>query len=201
MSRRIVESTATISTRSSGLNDCAAAAAGGCAAGACAAERSGLQRRRHATTACPGNLIATSPPGPAERVALDELPAAGPAEPLPLVDDDLAAREDRLSVPPDLHPLEHRVIDAHMVRLRRDDMLGVRIPEDEVCVAPDGDRPLAGVHAEDLGGGGGGDLHPSVERDALLVDAPLEEELEAVLHAGAAVGDFREVVPPELLLF
>src|SRR5438105_13459976 len=136
-----------------------------------------------------------------ERAAtLDEAAAALPPEELVLVDDHLAAREDRRRLALHLTALVWVVVDTHVVRLRRQRLRRLRIPHHDVGVAADRDRALLREHAHELRGRGRGELDPAVERDALRHHASVVQQHHARLDARRAVRDLREVAFAELLL-
>ena len=60
--------------------------------------------------------------------------------------------------------------------------------------------PLRGKRPKSLAGAGGDDFDEAIGREAFAVDAAGVDEAEAMLDAGAAVGNFCEVVDAELLL-
>ena len=57
--------------------------------------------------------------------------------------------------------LVRRVVDVHVVGLGGDDLLGVRVVDDDVGVGARGDGALLRVQAEHPGRGGAGDLDPA----------------------------------------
>lgn len=123
----------------------------------------------------------------------------GSAGVLAPVDDDFAAREDRVDASGDPLALVRRVVHVHVVGLGGDDLLGVRIVEDDVGVGARRDGALLGVEAEHPGRARAGDLDPAAAADVPVQDG-LVEEVHPVLHPGQAVGDLREVAAAELLL-
>src|SRR5438128_3331844 len=116
------------------------------------------------------------------------------------VHDDVAAREHRARIALYTKALEHGVIDAHVMRLRADHVLSRGIPDHDVGVALRLNHALSRPEAEDLGGRGGDDLDETIGADAASVDAVMPDELQAVFHARAAVGNLGEVVLAERLL-
>ena len=76
----------------------------------------------------------------------------------------------------------------------------VRVPEDQVGVGADGNRPLAGIEAKQLGRSRGDQLDEAIRGEAPGVDAARIDQAQAVLDAGAAVGDLGKVVLAHLLL-
>src|SRR5262249_17366840 len=135
-----------------------------------------------------------------EGAAAEELAAAllGFGDPLVVVDDELAAREDVRGARGGLAALEGRVVDAHVERVLAEELFAPWIPDDDVGVGADGEGAFLAVEAEDLGGRGRGDLDEAVERDLVRGHA-FPEEVEAGLDARHAVGDLGEVVAAELL--
>lgn len=118
---------------------------------------------------------------------------------LPLGDDRFAAREHRLHPAGDPPALVRRVVDVHVVGLGGDDLLGVRVVDDDVGVRAGRDGALLRVQAEHPGRGGAGDLDPAAAAD-VPVDDGLVEQVHAVLDARHPVGDPGEVAPAQLLL-
>src|SRR6185503_18556590 len=149
-----------------------------------------------------GTVIAAKSrhPGVVRGGALDEPAGALATRELAVANDDRAARQDDLGRALDLATLVARVVDVHVVGLRRDRVPAGRVVDDDVGVGADGDGALARVHPEQLRRGGGGDLDPAFAADATADDAAVVEQVEPVLDAREAVGDLAEVAPPELLL-
>src|ERR1700679_3560201 len=86
------------------------------------------------------------------------------------------------------------------MRSSGDEVLGLRVPEDDVGVATWGYCSLLRVHTEDSCRRCGGDLDKSLQRDLSRVDTEVIEELQAVLNPGTAIGNLAEVVLAELFL-
>ena len=119
---------------------------------------------------------------------------------LPFLDNQLAAREHLPGVALHFEAFEHRIIDAHVVRLRADQMLGFGIPHHDVGVASRRDRALLGIHAEDARRRRGHDLHKSIQRDLARAHAVMMQQLQSILDARPAVGDLGEIVLAQRLL-
>src|SRR6185437_12702031 len=139
-------------------------------------------------------------PGAAARGAAEIVAASGAGEEVTFVYDELASGVDLAGVSAYFEALEHGVVDAHVVGGGADGVFGVGVPEDDVGVAAGGDGSLLRIHAEDLCRGGRGDFDEAVEGEAAGVDAMMVDQLHPVFDAGAAVGDFGEVVLAEGLL-
>src|SRR5215510_13334209 len=102
-----------------------------------------------------------------KRAAAEEL-ATAPlllADPLIVLDDQLAARQHVRRAGWDLAALERRVVDPHVERVLAEQLLALRIPDHDVGVGADRDRALLAVHPEDLGRRRRGDLDEAVERE------------------------------------
>src|ERR1044072_5635034 len=99
---------------------------------------------------------------------------------LPLVDDEFAAREDRLDPAGGAFALVRRVVDVHVVGLGGHDLLGVRVVDDDVGGGARGDGALLRVQAEHAGRCRAGDLDPAAPRD-VPVDDRLVEQVHTVL--------------------
>ena len=133
-------------------------------------------------------------------MAAEELAGAGAAGELIFVDDGAAAGEDGFCGALNLDAFEHRVVDAHVVRGGADDFAMIGIEDDDVGVGADGDGAFAREEAEEFCGRCGDDFDEAIGREAFAVDAAGVDEAEAVFDAGAAVGNFCEVVDAELFL-
>src|SRR5271168_4437664 len=79
-----------------------------------------------------------------ERLALDEAPASRFPRHLAFGGDDLAARQREARQALDLDAFEDVVVDHRQLLFRRDGLLGLRVPDDEIGVGPRQDRALAG---------------------------------------------------------
>ncbi len=117
---------------------------------------------------------------------------AGPALQFSPVDDNFAPAYHRLRPALYLKPFKGRVVDIVMENAVGDGDAFFRIPEGEVGIRPDRDCALARVKSVELRviRGGQGD-------EAWQVDAPLghtlaEQDGEARLQAGYAIGDGAE---------
>src|SRR5437763_6749027 len=99
---------------------------------------------------------------------LQELSLPLPPDVLSVVDDQLAAREDALRHAARRHPLVAGIVNIHVMSFRTDCPLLLRIEDDDVGVAADGDGPLLREKSEDLRRVGRGDLHDALERAAPL---------------------------------
>ena len=133
-------------------------------------------------------------------LAAEELAGAGAAGELIFVDDGAAAGEDGFCGALNLDAFEHGIVDAHVMRLGADDFAMIGIEDDDVGVGADGDCAFAREEAEEFCGRGGDDFDETIGREAFAVDAAGVDEAEAMLDAGAAVGNFCEVVDAELFL-
>src|SRR5579884_1659633 len=140
-----------------------------------------------------GRSIPCAAPGFATQVAA---PSGAPEE-AAAIDDHLSAREHSSRIAFDAKALEHRIIHAHVMSRCADDMLGFRIPDHEVRVARRRYFALARIQAEQPGGRGGDEFHKPVQRDAILVNAMVINELQTIFDARSAVRNFREVVDAE----
>ena len=74
-----------------------------------------------------------------------------------------------------------------------------RIEDDDVGVGSDGDRSLLWKQPEHFRGSGRSELDKSIERNAILDDAGVNER-DTMLDARGAIRDFGEVVAAQLLL-
>src|SRR6266536_5320435 len=94
-----------------------------------------------------------------EPASADEL--AGPllAMPFTVLDQDISSLDDDLGEPPHLQSFVARVVDVHVVVVRGDDPLVVRVEQHDVGVEPGRDGSLPGIEAEHLCGSGGDQLH------------------------------------------
>src|SRR5215467_3210431 len=87
-----------------------------------------------------------------------------------------------------------------MVRLRADDVLGLRIPEHDIGVAAGSKSSLFRVHAKNLCWRRRDDLDETVQGKLTLVHPVMIEKLQAVFDSGTAVGYFGEVAFAKNLL-
>src|SRR6185503_6069354 len=130
---------------------------------------------------------------PAELRPLDELAEARLDPELAVVDDDRSAHEHRVDVARDLGALVEVVVRLRVL-VGDGDRLALRGVEDHaVGVGAGGDRALARVEAEQLGGVRAEQLDHPVARDAALADAEVVDHLAPVLEPGPADRDLREV--------
>src|SRR5260370_1694893 len=134
-------------------------------------------------------------------LAAEELAGAGAADEFAGVDDGAAAREDGFGRALYLDALEHGIVDAHVVSFRADDFFVIGIEDDQVRVGADGDGAFARIEAKQFCGRGRDKLDKTVRRKMFAVDAAGIDETQAVLDAGAAIGNFGEVVLAKFLLF
>ena len=102
-------------------------------------------------------------------------------------------------LPADLPAFEHAVVGVHVLGGGGDGVVGLWVPEEEVGVFAFGYNAFA-CEAEDAGWVGADEGYELLRGEEAGVDAVVPEELEAVFDAGAAVGDFGEVVLSERLL-
>jgi len=133
-------------------------------------------------------------------LAAKKLACARAADEFSSFDHGAPAREDSFWGSFDLSALEHRIVHAHVMGFCADDLLFVRIKDHEVGIRPYSDSSFAGIEAEEFCGSGGHKLDEAVGGKSFSVDAPRIDEAEAVLDAGAAVGNFCEVVFAQFLL-
>src|ERR1039458_9537306 len=129
-----------------------------------------------------------------------ELPVSLLAHVLLVLNHDGPSRQHRRHLALDTHSFVGRVVDVHVVRLDRKGVRGVRIVEHQVGVGPRSDESLLWKEAEHSRRCRGRDVNPSSE-GYLAHRHSLEDQVDAMLDAGDAVGDLREVAHPELLLF
>src|SRR5690606_26525890 len=135
-----------------------------------------------------------------ERLAPEELAPAGVAHELAVPHGHLAPHRHHARPAVDLHALEGAVVDVHLVRPGADRAPVRRVVHHDVGVGADGDRALARVEAEELGGVRRGDLYEALERQLAAADAVGVEQVHAVLDRGDAVRDLRERVAAHGLL-
>ena len=133
-------------------------------------------------------------------LAAEELAGAGAAGELIFVDDGAAAGENCSGGALDLDAFEHRVVDAHVMRFDADCFAMIRIEDHDVGVGADSDRAFAREEAEKFCGRCGDDFDEAIGREAFAVNAASVDQAEAMLDAGAAVGNFCEVVDAEFFL-
>src|SRR5262245_38534080 len=89
-------------------------------------------------------------PGVVRRGALQELAGAlGPRE-RAVPDHHRASAHDHVGAALDGAALVARVVDGHVVRLRRDRVLPVWVVDDQVGIGADRDRALLRIHPEEL---------------------------------------------------
>src|SRR6266566_2156825 len=133
-------------------------------------------------------------------LAAQELAGAGAADEFAGVDDGAAAGEDGFGRALDADAFKHGIVHAHVMGFGADDFFVIGIEDDQVGVGADGDGAFARVEAEELCGRGCNELDKTVRRKMLAVDSAGIHKTQAVLDAGAAVGDFGEIVLAELFL-
>ena len=146
----------------------------------------------HQRTAGPGagcrNERCTKRPEPARR------------EHLAVAEGERAAHVDRGGATGERHALVRRVVDVPVpVGLRRGDR-EVGVPHDDVGVGARGEHALATGHAVHRGLVRGEHGDEAVLRDVAAAHAVRPQHRRALLRAGRAVRDLREVVEPQLLL-
>src|SRR6266704_1562315 len=93
------------------------------------------------------------------------------------------------------HALVATVVHVHVVGLRRERPLHPWVEDHDIGVAPRCDRALAREEAEHLRGCRRHQLDEAVEGDPPRIHPAVEDEREAFLDAGPAVGDLREIAP------
>src|SRR5438445_1522427 len=131
--------------------------------------------------------------------AAHEFAGALLAEPLGSVDDQLTAQEHLFDSPGEPVLLEEGVVHP-AVPLRRPDrprLLGVE--QDEVGGRADGDRALPRKESEELGGSGRRQFDKAVERQPVLPHTAVEDQRQARLDPGRAVGNLAEIASALLL--
>jgi len=104
-------------------------------------------------------------------LAADELAGAGAADEFSGVVHGFAARKNSFRRAGGVNALEHRVVNAHVMRFRADDFLAVRVKDHEVSIRADGDCPLPRVQSKKFCERGGNKLDEAVGRKAFSVDA------------------------------
>ena len=162
-------------------------------------ELPGFARRGH--SAPRSGRDKKDPPLQCTRVALQERTGPRFARELPAVDDHLAARQDGFGDARHLPSFIRVVVHLHVMRLRRQRRLLLRIEDDDVGVGARRDRAFLREHAEDLRGRRRGQLDESIHRDLAGPHAAVVDQAHARLDARRAVRDLREVGLAEMLLF
>src|SRR5258708_38184177 len=94
----------------------------------------------------------------------------------------------------DLDAFKHGVIHAHVVGLGADGVLAVGVKDHKIGVTANSNRSFARVEAENFCRRGGYQLHEAVHAEASFAHAARIDQAHAVLHPGAAVMYFAEVV-------
>src|SRR5262249_13126033 len=89
--------------------------------------------------------------------------------------------------------LEEVVIHVHMVHLCADRLALLGVPDHDVGIGTDCNRPLAGVKTKNLGGVGGHQLDKSGGIEVPFVDAIMPHDLHAVFDHGQAVRNLGKV--------
>ena len=84
--------------------------------------------------------------------------------------------------------------------LRRQCPFDARIEDHDIGITARRDRALAREQPKHLGGCGRDQFDETVQGDPAGIHAAVEDQREAVFHAGQAVGDLGEVAPPQILL-
>src|SRR5260370_25215024 len=128
------------------------------------------------------------------RLAAEKLASAGAAYEFAGIDDRASAGEDRAGSALDPDAFEHGIVDAHVMRLRADGLFLIRIKDDEVSIGAHRDGSFARIETEEFCRGRGDDFDEAVRTKTLAVYAASVDKAQAVLDAGAAVGDLGEVV-------
>src|SRR5712691_4098368 len=111
---------------------------------------------------------------------------------LSVIDDDAAARQYRDRPAGEAHPLIGGVADIVVDLGGADRHLALRVPDRDVGVAADRDRPLPRVEAIELGVVGRGQRDKAVEVDPPLADTLGKQQGHAQFYAGYAVGGVLE---------
>src|SRR5580692_9351260 len=102
--------------------------------------------------------------------------------------------------PCNLNALKHRIVDTHMVSLRADGVLTIRIEDHQIRVAAHGDRALARIQTEKLCRSGRNHFHKTIHAESSPGDTARINEAHAVLDAWTAVRDLGEVVSAQFFL-
>src|ERR1019366_2951702 len=111
-----------------------------------------------------------------------------------------AARQHRVGHARNLNSLEHRIIDAHVVRLCADGVLAFGVEDHQIRIATHGDRALARIQAKEFCGCCGNQFHKTVHAESPTGNAAGIDEAHAVLDSGAAVWNLGEVVAAQFFL-
>src|SRR5579883_240765 len=111
-----------------------------------------------------------------------------------------APRKDLRRIASHLPSFEHVVVGRHALRCRRDGVLDIGIPEENVCVEACLDGSLLLLHPEDAGRRSAAHLNKFFRRDAACIDAVMPDDLQAVFNAGAAIRNLGKVVAPQRFL-
>src|SRR5207237_1279341 len=116
-------------------------------------------------------------------------------------DDYRSSRQHRFDDAANLPAFICAVVHAHVMRLRADRLLAVRIEDHNVGIGPDSNGALPGKEAEDFRSSGRCQFDKAVWSDSILDDAAIVDEAHAVFDAGAAIRNLAEVVTSEFFLF
>src|SRR5271168_790936 len=104
-------------------------------------------------------------PCSSSRRAAQVLAAAYASDVFPFVDNQLAAREYLPGVAGNLEAFEHGIVDAHVMRLRADEVFGFGIPHHDVGIATRRDGAFLRIHPKDARRRRGGNLDKTVQRE------------------------------------
>src|SRR5258707_6674630 len=139
---------------------------------------------------------------PSARISLPpkEFTGARPARKFSVIDDYAAARKNGSGHALHANSLEHGVVHAHVMRLRADHLIGVRIENHKVGVRAYRNRSFARVQAEKFRGSRGDELHETVRGKLPAVHAAGVNQAQTMFDAGTAIWNLREVVSAHLLL-
>src|SRR5258708_39214389 len=132
--------------------------------------------------------------------SLQELSRTRASQKLIRLHDHAAARQHYVGHSRNLNSFEHRIVDAHVVSLRADGVLAVRIKDHEIRVTADRDRALARIQAKEFCGSSGNQFHKTVHAESSPGNAAGIDKAHAVLDSGTAVRDLREIVAAQLFL-
>src|SRR5579883_304371 len=135
----------------------------------------------------------------AKCLAVQELAFPFRAGELSVLYEDATAQEDCIGNALDVHALVGGVVDALVLVGGADGERAVGIEDHEVGVAAGGDGALAREEAEEFGGHGRDKVDEVRERELARAHT-LVEQHDAMLDAGDAVGNLREVVAAKLFL-
>src|SRR5258708_37459873 len=103
--------------------------------------------------------------------ASQKLPSTGSSQEFIRLYYHAAPRQHYVGHASDFNPLEHRIIDAHVVSLRADRVFAIRIKNHQVRVTAHGDSALARIQAKEFSGSCGNQFHKTVHAESPLGNA------------------------------